>query len=102
MQCPVNLGAEARGGEGQTLRVEGTCRRGWPKLGGSQDCPGTLLWKENKTPGHTLAFPRESGGFQNSGRLGWGGLQRKDGQKGTPWMKVEPWKMGTSPNSRED
>lgn len=43
----------------------------------------------------------KAGGFQSSGSLGQGGLERKDGQKGTPWMKVEPWKMGASSNSRE-
>lgn len=71
-------------------------QEGWDKAGSSQDHPGMLVCgKENRNLGHTLACPSESEGF--NAWAGWGRVAfREKMARGTPWLKVELWKMGTS------
>lgn len=68
--------------------------------GGSQDSPGALGWGENRIQG--THSPRQAGGSQSSRQAGAGRPLEKRWPRGTPWVKVKPWKMGTPPNSGED
>lgn len=58
-------------------------------------------WGGEKTQGTHL--PSQTSLGDPNAQAGWGRMAlEKRWPEGIPWMKVEPWKMGTPPNSGED
>lgn len=89
-QRPVAWGgAESEGG-----RVLG-------KAGGSRDSPRALGCGETRIQGTHL--PSQTWLGEPDAQAGWGRMAlEKTWPEGIPWVKVEPWKMGTPSNSGED
>lgn len=72
------------------------------KAWGGQNGPGALGWGQNRAQDMHLPSQSGVGGTPKLRRAGAERPFEKRWPEGTPWMKVGPWKMGTSPSSGED